>query len=401
MLLLCRKFPFPNSDFLFILAQMIIKSLSVSDFRNHSSTTLALSPGVNILVGDNAQGKTNLLEAVYLTCVGKGWRTNKDREMIKFDADTALVRTCIRKSFGDCTVEISLSRTAKKSIKINSIPIQRMGELMGQVNCVFFSPDELRLIKEAPVDRRRFLDIDISQIDKTYFYALLRYNKILLQRNALLKNSKENIVAGLEIWDRQLANIGAQIIARRLVFIEQLRREVAKVHNYLTEGCEKIELCYINITTGESESSDFDTAKVQPSDVSLLPSERIEQILIEQLFSAREKDMRLRTTTIGPHRDDVKILVNDRDVRHFASQGQQRTVALSLKLAELEIFRAATGEMPILLLDDVLSELDVKRQSRLVRALKKCQSIITSTTLPQLPEKESSVFKIQSGMVEL
>lgn len=377
---------------------MIIKSLSVANFRNHRSTTLALSPGVNILVGNNAQGKTNLLEAIYLTCVGKGWRTNKDREMINFDGDHARVRTVTKKSFGDCTVEINLSRTAKKSIKINDVPVQRMGELMGQVNCVFFSPDELRLIKEAPVDRRRFLDIDISQMDKTYFYALLRYNKILLQRNALLKSQKEDILSGLRIWDTQLANVGAHIIVRRLAFIEQLKKQVVKVHNFLTDGSEELKLSYTNITVADSEAEDYITAAGSCSDASLT-SAGLERILMEHLIASREKDMRMKTTTVGPHRDDIKILINDKDVRYYASQGQQRTLALSLKLAELEIFRETTGEMPVLLLDDVLSELDNKRQSKLIAALKKCQSIITSTTLPPSLGKDAKVFKVVNGAV--
>ena len=235
---------------------MLIEKLTLQNFRNHRDTSLALSPGVNVLVGRNAQGKTNLLEAVFLTCVGRGWRTNRDREMINFDAEIARVKTEVKRAFGRVAVEINLSRAAKKTIKINGIPVARMGELMGQVNCVFFSPDELRLVKDAPNDRRRFLDIDISQIDKTYFYALLKYNKILLQRNALLKSKTEDIMRGLDIWDAELAKVGEFIIARRTEFVKQLGENVVKVHNYITNGKEQIRVGYENITCPNTTSGD-------------------------------------------------------------------------------------------------------------------------------------------------
>jgi len=328
---------------------MVIKRLSVKGFRNHADTEIKLSPKINVLVGKNAQGKTNLLEAIYLTCVGRGWRTHKEREMIGFDFDDAKVRTVVKKSFGDIVIEIKLSRAQKKSIKINDIPVAKMGELMGQVNCVFFSPDELRLIKDAPADRRRFMDIDISQVDKSYFYALLRYNKVLMQRNALLKSKDEDIGRGLDIWDVQLVSTGSYIIEKRRKYLEMLEPSVKKVHSYMTRKKEDISLEYVAYE------------------------------LERELKMAREKDMRLKTTTVGPHRDDLLIQINGKDVRSFASQGQQRTAALSLKLGELELFENITGEKPVLLLDDVFSELDDDRQERLIKLLSYCQSVITTT----------------------
>ena len=367
---------------------MIIKTLEVTNFRNHEKSVINLGPKINVLVGKNAQGKTNLLEAVYLTCVGRGWRTHKEREMIMFNKDHARVRAVVEKKFGEITVEVSLSKKEKKAIKINDIPVQKMGELMGQVNCVFFSPDELRLVKDAPADRRRFLDIDISQIDKTYFYSLLKYNKILMQRNALLKSKTEDIQRGLDIWDTQLARAGAFVIFKRLSHIEQLKPFVDKAHNYLTGGGEQIELSYINITSKNEES------------LTGLDLEDIEKLLVDNLRLAREKDLRLKTTTVGPHRDDLLIKINGRDVRYFASQGQQRTTALSLKLAELELFEKATGEKPILLLDDVFSELDDERQSRLVKVLNYCQSIITTTSDIEMATKsDHKTFKVSGGKV--
>lgn len=342
---------------------MFIGSLSVQNFRNHTDTAVELSPSVNFFIGDNAQGKTNLLEAIFLTCVGRGWRTRKDREMIKFDSDTARVKATATKSYGDAEVEIALDRHNKKSISINKIPVQKMGELMGQINCIFFSPDELRLIKEAPADRRRFLDIDISQLDKVYFYSLLRYSKILAQRNSLLKTTTEDILRGLDIWDEELAKEGARIIKKRLDFIKLIRANIGDVHRFLTNGKEEIDISYEGLI---DVSDDLELTE-------------IETILRERIRIARDKDLQLRTTSIGPHRDDLKIQLDGKDVRTYASQGQQRTVALSLKLAELGIFEKLVGERPILLLDDVLSELDDGRQSRLLEFIKGGQAILTTT----------------------
>jgi len=364
-----------------------IKTIALQNFRNHRSTVLALGPGVNVLVGDNAQGKTNLLEAIYLTCVGKGFRTPRDREMVKFGETVARVKTMATKRFGDVSVEVTIStvpgRTGKQ-IKINDIPIAKMGELMGSVSCVFFSPDELKLIKEAPADRRRFMDIDISQMDKVYFYSLLRYNKILQQRNALLKTISQGTaeMRGLDIWDEQLATAGAQVIRRRLVFCEQLRKEVTAVHKRIAPD-EVIDVIYDGIKCGAG------------GDGVAVP---VRDALVAALLAAREKDLRLRTTTVGPHRDDLAITINGKDVRSFASQGQQRTAALSLKLSELVIFETITGERPVLLLDDVLSELDADRQRRLLEMVRDCQCVITATNFP--PRDGFKIFKIKEGSVK-
>ena len=384
---------------------MIIKSLSLQNFRNHARTNITLSPGTNILVGNNAQGKTNLLEAIYLSCVGRGWRTPRDRDMIQFDAPHAHVRTTARKKFGDITIDITLqpkpdTRTGViKSIKINDTPIAKTSALLGTINCIFFSPDELRLIKDAPGDRRRFMDIDISQIDRQYVHSLVRYNKILQQRNALLKTMRgtpeSDDLRTLDIWDIQLAKAGQYIIDRRLSFIGQLSPHVKRTHSQLTNTAEQINIIYISIDT-------INTAPVSSS-------------LASALTASRDRDLRLRTTTVGPHRDDLKITIDGRDVRTFASQGQQRTVALSLKLAELDLFRELTGETPILLLDDVFSELDAVRQSALLASIKNVQSLITTTdadaanstctpdtqkNVPRGTSLRPKIFKIQNGIIE-
>lgn len=343
---------------------MHLTQLTVDHFRNHSHTTLHLSDGVNVLVGSNAQGKTNLLEAIFLACVGRGWRAGRDSEMVQFGQERALVQVTAVKNFGTVEIAIQLGLGLKKSIAINRVPIAKVAELMGQINCIFFSPDELKLVKEAPADRRRFINIDISQIDKSYFYALSRYNKILQQRNAYLKGNYDP--RELSIWDDQLITQGNIIIAKRQAFMEKLAPYVKKKHTELTGGQEDIELQY-------ETCSNF----------------------ADELAAARERDLRLHTTTVGPHRDDLAIFINGQDVRTYGSQGQQRTVALSIKLGELDLFTDLTGERPILLLDDVFNELDSTRQARLLKSITGTQAIITATQAPEI----GKIFIVKHGSI--
>lgn len=434
---------------------MTIKSISLQNFRSHSQIAINLSPDVNILVGKNGKGKTNLLEAVYFTCVGRGFRSPRDREAIKFGQAFSRIKTTAEKRFGDISVEIVLLNEGKKQIKINEIPIAKMGELMGSVTCVFFSPDEMRLIKEAPADRRRFMDIAISQIDKKYFYNLLRYNKILQQRNALLKQTAPELQV-LDIIDGQLATTGVEIVVARLKFIDLLKKYVGNVHSELTDKKEKIEIKYstslflspslpsaasaktqaicgidnMNITpkgfgittiaqtapavsSGIEDfnkmfhvehSSDGSVSSVQPFERATPPASSTAQCstwnnltkrFSAALLSVREKDLRLRTTTFGPHRDDLLLDINGKDVRAYASQGQQRSAALSLKLAELKVFEELTNEKPVLLLDDVFSELDDSRQSKLLSLIKDCQSIITATQFDNVNNIKCKMFHVE------
>lgn len=344
---------------------MRITSLTVHNFRNHNCSTLHLDAGINVLVGPNAQGKTNLLEAIYLSCVGRGWRTVRDNEMVQFGQESALVQVHAEKRFGKVEIAIQLGLGLKKSISINRIQISKMAQLMGQINCIFFSPDELKLVKETPADRRRFINIDLSQIDQSYFYALSRYNKILQQRNASLKNKCD--LRELSIWDEQLVKQGTILIQKRQAFIQKLTPYVIAKHQALTGGQETISLTY-------ETSVNYAQA----------------------LANARERDLRLCTTTVGPHRDDLAILINDKDVRIYGSQGQQRTVALSIKLAELDLFADLTGEKPILLLDDVLSELDSSRQERLLKIIADTQVVITATDAPPV----GKIFQVKNGTVQ-
>jgi DNA replication and repair protein RecF len=419
-----------------------IKSIKLQNFRNHKNTVAEFINGTNILVGANAQGKTNLLEAIYLSCVGRGWRAVRDIEMVGYatadgksatptdgisapvgvdkpDPDitttptavasisaensvnaitptpthTATVYTTTVKKFGDITVAVKLGGGEKKAISINGIPISKVGELMGTNPCVFFSPDELRLIKDAPADRRRFLNIDISQIDKSYFYALIRYNKILSQRNAYLKSlpatgQNEDIMRGLSIWDEQLVSCGSILVQKRTQFVNNLTPHLISVHKNLTDNAENIKFSYVFCGFNDTEEVINNT-------------DNIKEFFARQLWLAREKDLRLRTTTVGAHRDDIKIEINGKDIRVYGSQGQQRTAALSIKLAELQLFTDITNEKPILLLDDVFSELDSSRRRRLLTFIKNVQTVITTTEMPEIFEGDNvKVFQIKNGKID-
>ena len=371
---------------------MIVKEIEVKNYRNYSNLKLEFSSNVNVVLGKNAQGKTNLLEAIFFTAIGKSLRTNKEHDLIKWSENSAKIKTTIAKKFGECTIEIILNLSEKKTVKINNIPIKRIGELFGELRCVYFSPDELKLIKESPEDRRRFMDIDISQTSKAYFYLLGRYDKILASRNKLLKDYKDKIKiikttksykldkseenlsksnelkSMLDIYNVQLAEVASKIVVYRQNFIKKLAPYAAKAHEFLSSG-------------EESLSSEYQTDfELNTEEISLAEKQKLyQQKLIDLYESSYEKDISLSHTSIGPHRDDIKVLLNGIDVRNFGSQGQQRTAALSLKLAEVEIIKNETEESPVLILDDVLSELDQSRRKKLLKFCAKCQTFLSST----------------------
>lgn len=361
---------------------MRIRSLELNNYRNYQNQQIYFGDHINVLVGKNAQGKTNMLEGVFLCAIGRSPRTSKDKELIKWDASFSKITLELTKRTGDKKIEVYLFNNQNKAIKINSFPIKRMGELMGELNAVYFSPDEMKLVKESPDERRRFMDIDLSQFDKNYFYNLNKYNLILNQRNKLLKSSYNNpkvISDTISIWNEQLASVGCKIIKSRLGLIESLKKYASACQEYLTDSRESIELTYTGFV-GESE------------DV-------LKQMLLDGYMSSFEKDLSLGYTTVGPHRDDIKILLNGIDVRHFGSQGQQRTVALALKLAELEVFNDNFGEYPVLLLDDVLSELDERRQLKLLNKIQNIQTIITCTAFPF--DIKANKFEVENGKIKV
>lgn len=362
---------------------MVILSLSLKNFRNFTDEKVEFSNNINLICGKNAQGKTNLAEAIFLLCTGYSTRASKDKYLIRDGQDKAEISGVADSVYGKVTVKIEINKNDKKRIFINGMEVHKIGELMGNINSVFFNPQELKLVQESPEDRRRFMNVSLSQMSKNYFYALQRYNKILAERNKLLKEEQESVIRQtLPIWDVQFAKQASIIIKARNEFLKILSPYAQEKHALLSNGKE--------ILTMQTESGYYGT------------NEEIEYALVEDLKTSIFKDIRLGFTTIGPHRDDIKFSLNGKDARHFASQGQQRTIALALKLAETEIFKDKFNEYPILILDDVLSELDTARQRKLIFATKDIQTIFTATAGYPSLFKNSNYVKtvIENGKVK-
>lgn len=341
---------------------MYIESVQLKKFRSYDQKTVEFKEGLNIIVGENASGKTNLLESIYCCGIGKSPRTNKYKDMVKWGEGIAYIKVTLRKHKTTHTIEFSIDSQEKKRISIDGIPLVKLGEIIGLLNIVFFSPDEMKLIKESPQERRRFADISLSQQNKKYFYSLSKYNNILSQRNKLLKEHRDvkSLPEMLYGWDVQLAEYGAYIIAKRYEFVEKIQVFAKKIHSEITDEKEDLELEYeSNVERGETD--------------------KMKEIFFQKLRANLEKDMNLLYTSFGSHRDDIAIKINGIDVRKYGSQGQQRTVALSLKLAEIYLFESEVGEKPVLLLDDVLSELDASRRQKLMELSSGLQTIITCT----------------------
>ena len=357
---------------------MIIKSIELSDFRNYDSLSMRFDKDTNILYGDNAQGKTNILEAIYLCSTTKSHKGSKDKELIKLDRKESHIRMVVEKNQINHTVDMHLKKNKTKGIAIDGIPIRKSSELIGLVNVVFFSPEDLSIIKNGPAERRRFIDMELCQLDKIYLYNLTKYNKILNQRNNLLKQIPHNrsLMDTLSIWDEQLITYGNSIIVRRKAFIDELNEMIGLIHNRLSGGREELSVHY------------------DPSIECEFFAKKLEQSI--------EKDILLKTTGVGPHRDDISFMIKNVDIRKFGSQGQQRTAALSLKLAEIEILRQTVKEEPILLLDDVLSELDRSRQNYLLESIENIQTIVTCTGLEEFVNnrlKINKIYKVVDGTV--
>ena len=337
---------------------MQIKTLRLHNYRSYSDRTFNFDDGLNILVGENAQGKTNVIEAIFFAVIGKSFKTAKEKDVIRWGQESGYLCGEFAKKYRDVKIELFFDTKHKKSVKIDDVGIKKIGELMGATNAVFFSPDELKLVKESPEERRRFMNIDISQTNKRYFYLIGRYDKVLANRNKLLKSSKDiNVIKQtIDIWDRALSDLAEKIAAERKKFVDELAPLARSAHQYISDGKEDIVIKYVS-------SFDEDYA------------EKMNKALQKNL----EKDFKLGYTTVGVHRDELDIFLNGTEVKNFGSQGQQRTVALSMKLAELEIIKNRTGEYPILLLDDVFSELDANRRKKLLKFTARTQTIITCT----------------------
>lgn len=357
---------------------MILKSVALNNFRNYSDMRLEFDKGTNILYGDNAQGKTNILEAVYVSGTTKSHKGSKDRELIRFGQEESHIRTVVERNGLDYQIDMHIKKNRPKGIAINKLPIKKASELFGILNIVFFSPEDLNIIKDGPSQRRRFLDMELCQLDKIYLYQLTKYNKILNQRNKLLKDIsfRPELKDTLSVWDMQLIEYGRKIIASRKNFIDRLNEIVPKIHKDISGGKEELVINY-----EPNVSEDF---------------------MEQELMKNQEKDLKCKMTSVGPHRDDMCFMIENIDIRKFGSQGQQRSCALSLKLSEIELVKNVIKDTPILFLDDVLSELDSNRQNFLLNSIHDIQTVITCTGLDEFVKNRfeiDKIFRVINGTV--
>ena len=359
---------------------MYIRSLRLADFRNYEKLDLTFSEGTNIFYGDNAQGKTNILEAMYMIATTKSHRGVRDKDLIRFGQSEAHIRTVVIKKGIDYQVDMHLRSSRSKGIAINEQRLKRASQLMGLLHIVFFSPEDLTIVKNGPSYRRHFIDMELCQLDESYLYNLNQYNRIIDQRNKLLHDIyyTPSLAATLPVWDDQLTEYGTKIIARRAEFMEHLNEIIGDIHFKLSSGREHLSIRYEpNVTANEFG---------------------------EKLQAAHERDQYLKSTSVGPHKDDFSFVCDEIDLRRFGSQGQQRTCALSLKLSELQLVEQMIGDKPVLMLDDVLSELDSGRQNDLLEALGGIQTFITCTGLDEFVKHRFQIdrlYEVVNGTVTM
>lgn len=355
---------------------MYISSLELADFRNIVSLHMDFSQGTNILYGENAQGKTNILESLYMISTTKSHRGVRDRDMIRFGMEESHIRSLIMKGGIDYRVDMHLRKNKSKGIAINGQRIRKASELIGLLHIVFFSPEDLGIVKNGPAERRRFMDMELCQLDASYLHNLNQYNKTVENRNRLLRDMYQfpDLQDTLSIWDDQLINYGRQIIESRRGFISDLNEIVGDIHSKLSGNREHLTILY----EPNTEADEFE----------------------EKLRRSRERDIHMKSTSVGPHRDDFSFMDRDTDLRRYGSQGQQRTCALSLKLSEIDLVKKVIGHRPVLMMDDVLSELDSGRQNYLLSTIGGIQTFITCTGLDEFVNnrfKIDQVFRIESG----
>ena len=357
---------------------MYIKYLRLKNFRNYNELTIELNKGTNVFVGDNAQGKTNILEAIYYCSLAKSHRTNRDKELINWNAADAYIKLYVCKTRLDKKIEIKIFKEGKKGVNINSIKVQKLSELLGSFNVIMFSPEDLNIVKDSPSHRRKFLDIELCKLSKRYYYSLAQYKKILIERNITIKkwNTNSDII---DVYDKQLSEFGAIIINDRINYMKKLNKVCKKIHSNITSNSELIEIKYLT---------------------PIKELDNIQENFYSLLCKNRKRDIETKTTSIGPHREDFSIDLNGIDARIFGSQGQQRTSVLTIKFGALAIIKELTGEYPVLLLDDVLSELDTKRQEYILNSIKEVQTLITCTGVNDIRkylDSESKIFEVMSG----
>lgn len=357
---------------------MYIQNISLKNYRNIKALDLNLKNGVNIFYGDNAQGKTNLLESIYISATGRSHRTHRDKELIAFNQSNAHIKVVIKEQTSTHKIDIHIKKETKKGVAINGVPINKLGELLGYLNVVIFSPEDLNLIKLGPIERRKFMDMEICQMDNVYYYNLSQYHKILKQRNKLLKKIQKNLELKdtLFAWDEQLIHFGQKIIKKRSEFISKISQISSEIHKEITGNKENLQIIY------------------KPN--------AIDTEFATKLKKNIDKDISYAVTSYGPHKDDILFLINDISAHDFGSQGQQRTVSLSTKLAEIRLIKEEKDVLPILLLDDVLSELDKNRQQYLIQNIKNLQVIITCTGIEDVLKnlsEQCSIFNVIEGQI--
>jgi len=348
---------------------MIIKSLELENYRNYRTLKIEPDPGINLFYGNNGQGKTNILEAVYLCATARSHRGNRDRELIHFGEEEAHIKLLLQKKGLPHRIDLHLKNGRKKGAAVDGLPIRKSTELFGILNVVLFSPEDLNIIKNAPAERRRFLDMELCQLDSVYTFNLVNYNKVLQQKNKLLKEAERYTEATslLEVLNEQLLRYGIPVIERRSRFLEELGQLVSSVYEELSGHREILEIRYLPEATAEG--------------------------IRAQLEAGSLRERKAGVSLTGPHRDDIGFMINGNDARKFGSQGQQRTAALSLKLAELQMVKLKTGDDPVLLLDDVLSELDSGRQDQLLRHISGIQTMMTATGMDEFAEHSFHIDK--------
>ncbi len=357
---------------------MHITNLQLKNYRNYEEVSVDFDPGVNILYGDNANGKTNLIEAIYMIATSKSHRLSKDSEIIRLGEMDGYIHLSFVKDGIDESIDIHLRAKGKKAIAINKMGIKKLNELFGMLHVIMFSPEDLGLIKNGPKERRRFIDLELSQLNPLYMYYLSHYHKVLKQRNKLLKDrrNKVELMDLIDVFDLQLVENGSRIIQMRDEFIGSLNPFYREKHYHISGGKEDVRLVYEkNVTTDD---------------------------YYNKLKNRVERDLILKTTSVGPHRDDLKFVMNDIDLRKFGSQGQQRTAALSLKLSEIDLVKNQIDDTPILLLDDVLSELDHNRQQFLTSHLEDIQTFITCTGVEDFvtsPMNKYQLYEVSDAVV--
>ncbi len=360
---------------------MFVKSLKLKNFRNYEETFVEFSSGINLICGGNGQGKTNLVEALMLSALTKSPRAHSDDDLVKFNENGFFVEAEVERNFGLLKVKTILNENGKHFF-VNHNEVKKVSEVFGNLVAVYFSPDDLKIVSESPAERREFMDTDISQLSGSYYSLVQRYSKVLFQRNKLLKtvHNKEILSDQIDVWDEQLASLASLIIRTRKNFISKISKPANQTMKHISKDADELKISYVG-AKGES-------------------AEEIKSELLKSLKFNLDKDMELGYTSIGPHRDDLRFDLNGVDAKNFASQGQQRSIVLALKLAEMQVFEDELGEKPVLVLDDVFSELDSARQKKLYQKFEGCQVLMTGTVFKFKPNNDYLEIKVKGAKIK-